>query len=143
MPLVLVCTLALAAAAMTRGDGRTELPAAVRAEFGLCHEGGGVNCVVDGDTLWIARRKVRIAGIDAPETHEPKCPREAALGKAAALRLQKLLNSGTVRATPAGRDEDPNGRLLRDVAVDGRDVGRILVAAGLARPYGGAKKSWC
>ena len=116
----------------------------LRAEFGLCHEGGGTNCVVDGDTIWIKGRKVRIAGIDAPETHEPRCPREAALGRAAANRLHALLNSGTVTATPAaGRDRDPNGRLLRNVAVDGRDVGQALIAAGVARRYGGAKKAWC
>src|SRR5688572_22909093 len=63
-------------------DGRLR----IEAEFGLCHEGGGRNCVVDGDTVWIAGDKVRIAGIDAPETHEPKCPREAELGRRAALR---------------------------------------------------------
>ncbi len=115
----------------------------VRANFGACHEGGGRNCVVDGDTVWIAGKKVRITGIDAPETHEPRCPREAQLGKAAAERLRALLNSGTVSATPSGRDKDQNGRLLRDVAVDGRDVGEVLVREGLARNYGGAKRSWC
>jgi endonuclease YncB( thermonuclease family) len=122
-----------------QGDGRIE----ARAEFGLCHEGGGTNCVVDGDTIWIKGEKVRIAGIDAPETHEPKCPREAALGRAAADRLHALLNSGTVTATRADRDRDPNGRLLRNVSVDGRDVGQALIAAGVARRYGGAKKAWC
>jgi endonuclease YncB( thermonuclease family) len=54
-----------------------------------------------------------------------------------------LLNSGTVTATTADRDRDPNGRLLRHLAVNGRYVGDSLVAAGLARRYGGAKKAWC
>jgi endonuclease YncB( thermonuclease family) len=36
----------------------------VRASFGLCHTGGGVNCVVDGDTFYIGGSKVRIAGIE-------------------------------------------------------------------------------
>jgi endonuclease YncB( thermonuclease family) len=48
-----------------------------------------------------------------------------------------------VTATTADRDRDPNGRLLRHLAVNGRDVGDSLVAAGLARRYGGAKKAWC
>ncbi len=38
-----------------------------RARFGLCHSGGGSNCVVDGDTFYLRGAKVRIAGIDAPQ----------------------------------------------------------------------------
>lgn len=120
-------------------DGRIEL----RADFGACHEGGGRNCVVDGDTVWIAGEKVRIAGIDAPETHEPKCPREAELGRRSAQRLRELLSSGTVTARSADRNRDPNGRLLRHIAVDGRDVGEALIAQGLAREYRGGKRGWC
>jgi endonuclease YncB( thermonuclease family) len=115
----------------------------LQAKFDLCHEGGGRNCVVDGDTVWIAGEKVRIAGIDAPETHEFKCPAEAELGRRSALRLQALLSSGRLVATPADRDRDPNGRLLRNITVDGRDVGRTLIGEGLARAYRGGKKSWC
>jgi endonuclease YncB( thermonuclease family) len=142
LPLVLAAVLALVAV-MAGGELTSPLPARVRAEFGHCHEGGGTNCVVDGDTLWIAGRKVRLTGIDAPETHEPRCPREAALGKAATLRLHQLVNSGTLRITFGKRDQDANGRLLRNLAVNGRDIGHLLVEAGLARRYGGAKRSWC
>src|SRR5688572_10406367 len=78
-------------------DGRLK----IATSFGLCHEGGGRNCVVDGDTVWIAGEKVRIAGIDAPETHEPRCPKEAQLGRKAALRLQAVLSAGTLTARPA------------------------------------------
>lgn len=120
-------------------DGRME----ITTEFGLCHKGGGRNCVVDGDTVWIAGEKVRVAGIDAPETHEFKCAKEAELGRKSALRLQALLSSGTLVARPADRARDPNGRLLRHIAVDGRDVGETLIAEGLAREYGGRKKGWC
>lgn len=120
-------------------DGRVQ----ITTDFGLCHEGGGKNCVVDGDTAWIAGEKVRIAGIDAPETHEPTCAKEAELGRRSALRLQALLSSGTVTAFPADRNRDPNGRLLRNIKVDGRDAGEALIAEGLARKYGGRKHSWC
>lgn len=44
--------------------------------FGFCFKGGGTNCVVDGDTAWIDRVKVRVADIDAPETHPPHCAHE-------------------------------------------------------------------
>lgn len=115
----------------------------VRARFALCHTGGGVNCVVDGDTIWIGGDKVRIADIDAPETHPPRCAREAELGNRATLRLRELLNAGAVTLTPIDRDTDRYGRLLRTVEVDGRGVGDTLVAEGLARWYGGGRRPWC
>jgi hypothetical protein len=54
--------------------------------FGSCPTGGGVDCVVDGDTFWIGGEKVRIADTDAPETHPPRCDDEARLGNAATQR---------------------------------------------------------
>lgn len=111
--------------------------------FGYCHTGGGTNCVVDGDTFYIGGAKVRIAGIDAPETHPPRCSREAQLGDQATQKLQALLNSGAVTMTGIGRDRDTYGRLLRNVAVDGKDVGDALIAAGVAREYGRGRPGWC
>lgn len=111
--------------------------------FGYCHSGGGTNCVVDGDTFYIAGAKVRIAGIDAPETHPPRCSREAQLGEEATQKLQALLNSGAVTMTGIDRDRDTYGRLLRNVAVDGQDVGDALIAAGVARDYGRGRRGWC
>jgi len=118
------------------------LPAA-RASFGFCHRGGGSDCVVDGDTFWMAGDKIRIADIDTPETHPARCPEEARLGAAATQRLQALLNSGTVTLHPIDRDTDRYGRKLRRVEVNGRGVGDTLIAEGLARPYRGRRMSWC
>ena len=111
--------------------------------FGYCEYGGGANCVVDGDTFYFGRDKVRIAGIDAPETHPPRCASEARLGKAATHRLRDLLNSGQVTLTSIDRDEDIYGRKLRNVAVGGADVGAALIGEGLARDYAGGRKPWC
>ncbi len=117
---------------------------AIRASFSLCHTGGGTNCVVDGDTFWMSGAKIRIADIDTPETHPARCPQEAALGKAATVRLHALLNSGEVSLHTIGRDTDRYGRLLRTVSVDGRGVGDTLIAEGLARAYeGGRRAGWC
>lgn len=121
--------------------GRTQ--SGVRGAFGYCHSGGRTNCVIDGDTFRIGGQKVRIAGIDAPETHPPRCAREAELGAAATRQLQALLNSGAVTMTGIGRDRDRYGRLLRNVAVDGQDVGAAMIAAGVAREYGRGRRSWC
>lgn len=115
-----------------------------RTRFGVCHVGGGANCVVDGDTFWMEGIKIRIADIDTPETHPARCAREAELGAAATRRLQALLNSGEVALASAGRDSDRYGRKLRLVSVDGRGVGDTLVAEGLARPYAGSyRDGWC
>jgi endonuclease YncB( thermonuclease family) len=118
-------------------------PRTVRASFGYCKWGGGTNCVVDGDTFWIGGKKVRIAGIDAPETHPSRCDTEARLGNQATERLHALLNSGAVTMTGIDRDRDRYGRLLRNVAVGGRDVGEAMIAAGVAREYGHGRRPWC
>jgi endonuclease YncB( thermonuclease family) len=111
--------------------------------FGSCHVGGGENCVVDGDTLWIDGVKIRVADIDAPETHDYKCASEKALGDRATARLRQLVNSGVVTLGRTDRDEDRYGRKLRIVMVDGQSVGDTLVGEGLARWYEGGRKPWC
>lgn len=116
---------------------------AVRASFGLCHSGGGYNCVVDGDTIWIKGQNVRVADIDAPETHEPRCAEEKSLGDRATQRLRQLVNSGVVTLSRIDRDEDSYGRKLRIVKVDGVSVGETLVKDGLVRRYAGGKRPWC
>jgi len=116
---------------------------AVTASFHLCHVGGGTNCVVDGDTIWLEGQNIRIADIDAPETHEYDCPEEKALGDRATLRLQELVNSGPVSLSSIDRDQDVYGRKLRLVYVNGRSVGDTLVGEGLARYYRGGKRPWC
>ncbi len=109
--------------------------------FSLCHSGGGENCVVDGDTIWFGGEKIRIADIDAPETHPPRCAREAALGRQATRRLQALLNRGAV--TLDGDRRDRYGRRLAVVRQGGRSVGETLVDEGLARVWEGRRRPWC
>lgn len=98
--------------------------------------------IIDGDTISIGGQRIRIANIDAPETHPPRCLDEARLGLAATAKLKELLGSGSVTMTGAGHDR--YGRELRYVQVDGQDVGEMMLAAGLARSYAGGKKlGWC
>ena len=119
-------------------------PAITRAvRFGLCHSGGGADCVVDGDTFWMAGEKIRIADIDTPETHPPRCAEEARLGAAATARLHALLNAGPVTLESIDRDTDRYGRKLRVVTRGGKSLGGVLVDEGLARWYGGGRRSWC
>lgn len=112
--------------------------------YSLCHTGGGRNCVVDGDTFYHNGEKIRIADIDAPETHPPRCAREEKLGDAATIRLQALLNAGPITLSASeDRDRDKYGRLLRTVERDGESLGGMLVDEGLARWYGNGRRSWC
>ncbi|MFY9352132.1 MAG: thermonuclease family protein [Sphingobium sp.] len=120
-------------------------PAADRlsARFGFCHSGGGTNCVVDGDTFWFQGGKYRIADIDTPETHGPRCAAEAELGARATERLQALLNAGPFSLKVGDREVDRYGRALRIVTRDDESLGAILVAEGLARSWDGARRPWC
>lgn len=113
------------------------------ASFGFCHNGGGSNCVVDGDTLYYQGAKIRIADIDTPETHPSRCAEEARLGDAATRRLHALVNAGPFSLQSIDRDVDIYGRKLRLVKRGGVSIGKDLVDQGLARWYEGGRKSWC
>lgn len=139
--------LAIRPASLAREPGLTssrslseQVPVAV---FGICYTGGGQNCVVDGDTAWIGGEKIRVADIDAPETHPPRCPSEADLGARATKRLAELMNAGPFELRTIGRDTDRYGRKLRVLMRHGRSIGDQLVEEGLARTWEGRRRPWC
>lgn len=102
--------------------------------------------IVDGDTFNLNGAIVRIENIDAPETRGAKCDAERRLGLVATTRLEELLAGGRIKLVrnPAERrDVDRNGRKLRRVLVEGRDVGEQLIAEQLARPWTGRREPWC
>lgn len=123
---------------------------AVTASFTRCGPGRGVNCVIDGDTFRLGDRKIRLIGIDAPETHPPRCPAEAQQGEAATAELQRLLNEGPfVMTARIDGPTDRYGRELRALSrqrADGtrQSLAADLLATGKVRPYrGGLRNSWC
>lgn len=118
--------------------------------FTRCGPGRGHACVIDGDTFKLGDRKVRIIGIDAPETHSPGCAAEARLGEAATAKLQALLNEGAFTMTaPVYGGRDRYGRDLRSLTRTRPDGSSQSIAAemrdaGLAHRYlGGFKSGWC
>jgi endonuclease YncB( thermonuclease family) len=113
------------------------------ADFGYCHNGGGTNCVVDGDTFWFRGDKYRISDIDTPETHGPRCTAEGDLGARATRRLQALMNDGPFSLEVEGRATDRYGRALRVVTRGGQSIGEELVTEGLARRWDGSRHPWC
>jgi endonuclease YncB( thermonuclease family) len=111
-----------------------------------------VERVIDGDTLVVSARiwlgltmttHVRLRGIDTPETHQPKCASEKAMGLQATAKLTELAGSDVVLADI---ENDKYGERV-DAAVTtptGLDVAAAMVASGLARPYdGGTRGDWC
>lgn len=113
------------------------------AAFALCPQGPRTTCVVDGDTFWLDGEKVRLADINAPETHGAACPAERALGEAATRRLIGLLNAGAFTLVIEGRASDRYGRALRVARRDGRSLGAQLVSEGLAETWQGRRGDWC
>jgi len=88
-----------------------------------------ITSVLAGDTL-VARSEqrelpLRLLGIDTPEVTEP-------FGTLARQRTAQLVLGQRVTVYPMA--EDPGGRTLAVVQLpDGRDLGRVLLADGLAR----------
>lgn len=113
------------------------------ARFGFCRAERRTDCVVDGDTFWLGGQKIRIADIDTPETHAPRCDAERAMGVRATERLRVLLNAGAFSLDRVERDKDRYGRSLRLIRRDGRSIGALLVEEGLARPWNGSRQPWC
>ncbi|MFM2183264.1 MAG: hypothetical protein RJB61_1558 [Actinomycetota bacterium] len=96
--------------------------------------------VVDGDTIDVIvegrRERIRLIGIDTPETLKPDTPVEC-YGPEASARTDELLPASTpVRLERDIEPRDAFGRLLAYVyrAADGLFVNLHLVAAGFARP---------
>jgi endonuclease YncB( thermonuclease family) len=122
----------------------------VNEQFTRCGLGRGHACVIDGDTFKLGERKVRIVGIDAPETHPARCAEEARLGEAATVELQRLLNQGAFEMTGRSfNDKDRYGRdlrVIRRIKSDGTEqsIAEDMRESGLARRYlGGFKGGWC
>jgi micrococcal nuclease len=125
-------------------------PERVDAKFTRCGRGRGHACVIDGDTIKLGQRKIRIIGIDAPEVTKPQCPAEAAKAEQATARLQALLNQGPFEMIGSvTRDTDRYGRDLRAlnrVNADGSitSIAEEMREAGMANRYlGGVKLGWC
>jgi endonuclease YncB( thermonuclease family) len=102
--------------------------------------------VLDGDTIRISNRSPNIwlVGFNAPETWHAACSAEQAQGDKATRRLRELVRGGeltfeyVVCSCPAGTQGTPACNYGRDCGIlksNGRDVGGILIAEGLAVPF--------
>lgn len=115
--------------------------------------------VVDGDTVRSGGKIYRLVGFNTPEAGRlARCGEERTLAAQAAARLRDLVDGSETALTrvscacPPGTEGTPecnHGRLCGTLTADGRDVGRILIAEGLAEPYrcwGSScprRRDWC
>lgn len=97
---------------------------------------GRVERVVDGDTIVVGDERVRLIGIDTPESVDPRRPVEC-FGEEASAFTASLVPAGTrVRLVTDVEPYDQYGRRLAYVyrIDDALFVNATLVAAGYARP---------
>lgn len=96
----------------------------------------GVASVIDGDTIDIHGTRIRLAGVDAPESqqecvnadgHKWRC------GQQAALALSHRIGRGVVSCVHQGRDR--YGRIIAVCSLAGNDLNKWLVAEGWAVAY--------
>jgi endonuclease YncB( thermonuclease family) len=95
--------------------------------------------ITDGDTIRIKgeRKGTRLVGFNTPESIEPGCAAERALGLRAKARLRPSLERVRCSCRPGteGTDACNYGRSRGNLRVDDRDVGEILISEGLAVPF--------
>lgn len=97
--------------------------------------------VHDGDSIRLCDgERIRIVNIEAPEMPgSPKCDAgrngwcDYALADRSRDALAAFLSNGAVMIHRQG--QDPYGRTLARLTVNGQDAGRYLVRLGLARPW--------
>jgi endonuclease YncB( thermonuclease family) len=82
--------------------------------------------VIDGDTIVINTKHIRLWGIDAPESSQPQ-------GPAATSYLYNLTRNQTVSCDP--KDQDKYKRIVARCFVEDRDIGQLMVATGNAVDY--------
>lgn len=95
----------------------------------------GTASVIDGDTIEIHGRRIRLWGIDAPESAQicKKVGRPWRCGQKAALALSDQIKYRVVKCQP--RDTDRYARIVAVCTVGGRDIGGWLVSEGWAMDF--------
>lgn len=92
--------------------------------------------VVDGDTIVVeidgAEEKVRLIGIDTPESVHPDSDRNVEYGKIASAYTEESLEGKAVSLEFDVEERDQYGRLLAYVYLDGQMFNEVLLAKGHA-----------
>ncbi|MBM7549602.1 cell wall-binding repeat-containing protein [Peptoniphilus gorbachii] len=96
-----------------------------------------VTRVVDGDTIVVningKDEKVRLIGVDTPESVHPDKNRNTEFGKVASNFTKNLLKGKSVKLEFDVQQRDKYGRLLAYVYIEGKMVNKELLIAGMAK----------
>lgn len=107
----------------------------IAAATGPAYGASGVASVVDGDTIEIRGERIRLHGIDAPESGQ-HCRYAGTLqrcGQQAATFLEQLIASRPVQCER--KDRDRYGRLIGVCKVSGTNLNAAMVRNGWALAY--------
>lgn len=109
---------------------------------------------VDGDTINCDGTNMRdmgagspyLDGYDTPEIRRARCEKERELGRIAKARMDQLLRSEGVKVYDSGQRDSTRAKrpLVWIVLEDGKSIGEIMIAEGLARRWSPAYiPDWC
>lgn len=102
---------------------------------GLAQVVAGPAKVVDGDTLEVSGRRVRLLGIDAPESDQT-CQKDGSswpCGQIAAQQLSALIEGQLVECRGSGVDQ--YGRMLAVCSAGPEELNEVMVEQGWAVAY--------
>lgn len=97
---------------------------------------GEILRVVDGDTYEIfigGREKVRLIGVDTPESLAPQKERNVKEGRVASDFAKELLEGKFVQVEYDVQERDRYGRVLAYLYIDGKMINEILLEEGMAQ----------
>ncbi len=119
----------------------------VAQQFPVCGSGErGSGCVIDGDTIAIGERRIRLTGYDAPEL-DGACEAERAKAREARSELSAWLSAAPFALE--GGAEQPRDRYGRELRAARRDrdlLSDYMLAQGLGRADGwgwSQAAEWC
>lgn len=108
--------------------------------------------MIDGDTIAVrahiwpgqyVETRVRLAGVDTPETRRPECEAERAFGHEATEFTQNWVANAQALTISEVQLGSFAGRVVAELHREtGEELGAALLSARLATPYGD-DGSWC
>ncbi len=104
--------------------------------------------VIDADTIAVCHEqepeRIRIAGLDAPESFRPACAKEKIAGIQAKQAATQLFIRPNVNLDINRHSKDRYGRSVADVSVNGIDFRQYMIAEGHGVEWKfNEKHDWC
>jgi endonuclease YncB( thermonuclease family) len=113
---------------------------AMVAEVTSIYDGDTFRCNIAGYPEIIGERiGIRVAGVDTPEMRDNRPHIKKLAQKAKQFAVARLRSGERIELRNMKRGK--YFRIVAEVYIGGKDLGQELIAAGLAQPYDGGRKS--